>query len=100
MKRVVAISTDLGVFLGTVGGYAIFSKEDPIGIPKAFGFSSVEEAELYFEENLPKTKNNVFFAEVETSSKYVSCVELIKAGYSEYTKEMLENMATPSDHYH
>lgn len=100
MKRVVAISTDLGIFLGTVGGYAIFSKEDPIGIPKAFGFASVEEAELYFEENLPKTKRSVFFAEVETKSKYVTCVDLIKAGYEEYARDLLENMPTASDHYH
>jgi hypothetical protein len=100
MKRVVAISEDLGIFLGTVGGYAIFSKDDPIGIPKAFGFSSIEEAENYFAENLPKTKKTIFFAEVEAKGKYVTCVELIKSGYDEYTKEMLENMPTASDHYH
>ena len=99
MKRVVVISEDLGVFLGTVGGYAIFSKEDPIGISKAFGFASQEEAEAYF-DYMPKTKKQVFFIEIETTGKYATCVDLIRAGYGEYAKELLENMPVASEHYH
>lgn len=99
MKKIVAINKDLGVFLGTVSGCAIFSKNDPIGIQSAVGFTSIEEAESYF-DLLPKAKKDLFFIEVESRTMYPTCVDIIKAGYGKYADEMFEIFPSPSDHYH
>lgn len=97
MKKTIAINEKHGIFIGTVAGYAIFSKNDPVGAYKAYGFKNEVEANLYFDVNLTKSKKGTFFVDIETSTDYVSCVDIIKAGYGEYATDMINNMYMPSE---
>lgn len=100
MKRVIAISTERGVFLGAISGYAIFSKTDPIGIPKAYGFDTVEAAKYFVQTSLPSFANTMFYPEIETDSNYVSVVDIIKQGYERYTFNMMDYLPMPSEAVH
>lgn len=97
MKKTIAINEELGVFIGTVSGYAIFSKNDPVGAYKAYGFKDETEANLYFDANLAKSKKGTFFVNIETPTDYVSCVDIIKAGYGVYAQDMINHMYMPSE---
>jgi hypothetical protein len=100
MKKVVAISPEKGIFLGSVSGYAIFSKSDPIGLSSAIGFDSVETAQEFFGKALPNVANTMIFPEFETSAEHVSCVDIIKQGYEAYTHNMMDYMYMPSEAKH
>jgi|APCry1669189034_1035192.scaffolds.fasta_scaffold110637_2 hypothetical protein len=97
MKKTIAINEKYGVFIGTVAGYAIFSKNDPVGSYKAYGFKNEVEAKLYFDENLSKSKKGTFFVSIDSDTDYVSCVDIIKAGYGEHAADMINNMHMPSE---
>ena len=98
--KTIAINPDKGIFLGSVAGYAVFSKTDPIGIPKAYGFDSPEAARKFFETSLPSTANSMFYPEIQTMSDYVSCVDIIKQGYERYTYNMVDYLDMPSEAKH
>lgn len=99
-KRVIAINPDKGIFLGTVAGYAIFSKNDPIGISKAYGFESPEVAKEFFGDSLPSYANTMLYPVIETETDYVSCVDIIKQGYEKYTHYMVDYLDMPSEAKH
>lgn len=98
--RTIAISPEKGIFLGSVGGYAVFSKTDPIGLHKAYGFQSPEAAKEFFDGALPSVANTMFYPMIETQSEYVSCVDIIKQGYEKYTYNMMDYMDMPSTTMH
>jgi hypothetical protein len=100
-KRTIAINPEKGIFLGSVAGYAVFSKTDPFGIPKAFGFDSPEHAKDFFATVLPLMSNNMIFPVITTNSDdYVSCVDIIKQGYEEHTYKMMDYLDMPSTTMH
>lgn len=99
--RTIAINPEKGIFLGSVAGYAVFSKTDPIGIAKAYGFDSPEDAKRFFETALPVMSNNMIYPVITTSSEdYVSCVDIIKSGYEKYTYNMIDYLDMPSTETH
>lgn len=101
-KRTIAINPEKGIFLGSMGGYAVFSKTDPIGISKAYGFDSPDDAKKFFDSALPMLSNNMIFPVITTSTSddYVSCVDIIKQGYEQYTYNMMDYMDMPSTTMH
>lgn len=99
-KRAIAINPDKGIFLGSVAGYAVFSKTDPIGISKAYGFDTPDDARDFFERALPSFANTMFYPVIETNDDYVSCVDIIKQGYEMYTHNMIDYLDMPSSSIH
>ena len=100
-KRTIAIDPEKGIFLGSVAGYAVFSKTDPIGIPKAYGFDSPDDAKRFFDTALPMLSNNMIFPVITShSDDYVSCVDIIKQGYERYTYNMIDYLDMPSTDVH
>lgn len=100
MKKVIAISPEKGIFLGSVSGYAVFSKTDPIGLSSAIGFESVEIAQEFFTGALPNMANTMLFPVLETPTDHVSCVDIIKQGYEAYTYNMMDYLYMPSEAKH
>lgn len=100
MTRTIAIHKEKGIFLGVIAGYAVFSKTDPIGTPKAYSFNSPEEAKKFVETSIPVSSNTMFYPEIETLSEYVSCVDIIKQGYEKYTYNMMDYLDMPSEAKH
>lgn len=99
--RTIAINPEKGIFLGSVAGYAVFSKTDPVGIPKAYGFDSPDEAKKFFDTALPMMSNNMIYPVITTlSDDYVSCVDIIKCGYERYTYNMMDYLDMPSTEVH
>jgi hypothetical protein len=99
-KKVIVISTEKGIFLGSISNYAIFSKTDPIGFPKAYGFESMEEAHNFIHTAFPKSANTMFYVPILSDSDYVSVVDIIKQGYEKYTYNMMDYMPMPSEAIH
>lgn len=99
--RTIAISPEKGIFLGSVAGYAVFSKTDPFGIPKAYGFDSPEDARRFFDSAMPTISNNMIFPVISTpSDDFVSCVDIIKSGYEKHTYNMIDYLDMPSNQMH
>lgn len=101
-NRTIAIDPKKGIFLGAVAGFAVFSKTDPIGIPKAYGFDSSEDAKTFFQNVLPSIANNMIFPEILSTSSdgYVSCIDIIKSGYEQYTYSMIDYLDMTSTEMH
>ncbi len=96
MKGTIAIHKQLGVFIGAYKNYTFFAKDDVFATYKAFSFIDVEDANLYFTENLEKTTDlkvkDMIFVNVEYKSNFPSVVDIVKAGYGQYTFNMLNHM--------
>lgn len=99
-KKYIIINKEKGVFLGAYSGYAFFAKTDPVGIPKAFAFDTPEVATLFINSNMARYANNTFYAPIETNSTYPSVAEIIKAGYGDYTYNMMDYLPMPSEAVH
>lgn len=98
--KYIVITPDKGVFLGALSGYALFSVTNPMGMYNAFGFESKEVAEDFVAQSIPSIANTAMYVEVDTPTKYVSCVDIIKAGYKDYTHNMMDFLEMPSQRIH
>lgn len=95
------ICEDRGVFLGTYEKYGFFSNLEDFGCYKAPVFDKKEEAEIYAKKFLDTDKEYEYiFPEFETEEKYVSCVDIIKKGYGDYTGEMIGNLPNYEETMH
>lgn len=94
------IEEDLGFFLGAHQKYGIFAGNDSFGIPKAYAFTSEEEAEEYIKEFLGPHRGEWKIVGIETKDKYIHVVDLIKEGYSKYTHNMIEGLPMISTQIH
>lgn len=99
MKRTVFIEKNRGVFIGSVGGYAIFSK-DPIGLSKAYTFKSTEIAKDFVSTSLSRFANNAIYVEMDLKDEFASCIDIIKAGYGEHVHYMIDGLYMPSEAIH
>lgn len=99
-KKVIVISTEKGIFLGSISSYAIFSKTDPIGFPKAYGFDTMEEAHKFVDKAMPNHANTMFYVPILTDTDYVSVVDIIKQGYEAHTYNMMDYLPMPSESIH
>jgi hypothetical protein len=97
--KFIIICEERGVFIGTHQGMAFFSKLKSFGAYKAYAFDGFEEAEKYAETYLSGEEKEFvyYFPCFETDEKYVSLVDIIKAGYAEYTGDMLLGMPVESE---
>lgn len=113
-KKYIIIDKEYGVFLGlstllssdgeevlklspdskNVTLTAIFSSQDPFGLPEAIAFESEKETRDYINQYLSELPElDCFFAPVLSlkNEHYVSFIEIIKSGFEQYAKDMLDN---------
>ena len=99
--RYIILSKTHGIFVGTVVGYALFSKSSVVGTYKAYTFDSDKNATEYINKNFKdKSYTDFFSGHVEIDTEYASCVDLIKNGYEEYVGYMLDFMPMISESIH
>jgi len=123
-KKYILIDNNLGVFLGSYSmqdfiqpeeilegrvdmlkkdtrSYALFASQNPFGITEADSFDSREEAEQF--------ARDVFFdisgvrlsaVPVDTELEDPDLIDIIKAGYGDYTFDMLAGLETTNDTIH
>ena len=78
-KKVIVHHPTKGIFIGVLSGYAIFSKNDPMGNYEVYGFASLEKAKKFFRDNVPGMKDDVLYEEIESYSEYVNVIDIIKS---------------------
>lgn len=88
--RYLIIEKDLGLFLGVYQGVFIFAKGNVFPIVKAPSFDSEQDAEYYIAKYFPKGGKTYGVIKVESKDKYVGVADILKAGYKEYTHEMID----------
>lgn len=89
-KKVIVYHPIRGIFIGVLSGYAIFSKNDPMGNYEVYGgFDSLEKAKNFFRDNVPGMKDNILYEEIESYSEYVNVIDIIK---SKKTNLDIENL--------
>jgi hypothetical protein len=92
-KRYIIICKDRGVFVGIDGVFAFFAKGCPLKTYHAASFPSYAEAEAFATNNLNHTHEYGFMIiGIEAKGPYVNVVDIIKAGYGDYTHNMITNM--------
>jgi hypothetical protein len=92
---IIIVEKDRGIFLGSYNGTALFTTYDVFGNTTAYAFETKERAEEFIEKGMPQLKDTVEYLEIpSTGTMYVSMLDIIKAGYSEYVEDMLSNMET------
>ncbi len=98
--RHLIIEKDLGLFLGYYKGIFLFAKESILPVTKSPSYDSVEEAEYYISQYLPKKDRKYGVVSVISKDKYVNVIELIKQGYSEYTHNMIDYLPMLTETMH
>jgi hypothetical protein len=98
--KYLAINKEKGVFLGTYSGYAFFAKTDPTGMSNAYAFDDENTARFFLNTNLPAQANSTFFVPIDSKANYVSVVDIIKAGYGDYTYKMMDALPMVSTTVH
>jgi len=94
-KRYILICSQRGVFLGCDSHYAYFSRYNPLEAWRAASFSSAEAALEFCKETLTQMPGCTFsVGEVETKDKYVSVVDMIRAGYADAVGDMFMHLPT------
>jgi hypothetical protein len=94
----------MGVFLGTYSGsdlgktdedklYACFAANNPFGLTSACSFTDSYIALEYISDTFaPNKRGYLNILEVESESEYPDVIDIIKAGHSEYTHDMLDEL--------
>jgi hypothetical protein len=67
---------------------------------KAPSFDSEEDAAYYIENYLKTTERTYGIIQVESKDKYVSVIDVIKAGYKEYTHNLIDFLPMDSEAIH
>ena len=100
MKYII-ICEERGIFLGTYDKFGFFSKVEDFGCYKVPTFVSEEEAKKYANKFMDKEKKHDYlYPYFDTNDRYVSCIDIIKAGYGKYTGEMISNLPNYVDTMH
>lgn len=106
--RYVILDKEHGVFLGTHSTkafdqkgsvLALWSKRNLFSLSKAYSFESKMEAYLYLENYLYDFPD-AFVTSINSDEKYIDVVDLIKAGLSNFTHDMIDGLHMPNDHIH
>jgi hypothetical protein len=92
MTRYLLIDKKLGVFLGTYLKFALFAANEGLDIVKAYTFETETDVHKFVETNTGLKEDEYFIAPIETKEKYVTIIELIKAGYGEHIHNMINNL--------
>lgn len=92
MSRYLVIDKEMGVFLGTYLKFALFAANDGFDVVKAFSFESEDAAHKFVAMNTSLEEDDYFVAPIETKDKYVSVIDVIKAGYGKHTHNMVNNL--------
>jgi len=91
----IIVEKDRGVFLGLYSNSAIFSKIDPLESTKAYGFKNKDDAKTFIDKYLPHFSETVEYIDIPTDQFiYVDAVDIIKAGFPHYAKDLFINMPT------
>lgn len=90
MRYVIIEKTD-GLFLGSYLGEFIFAKDNTFPIVKVPSFESIQLAEFYIASYFPIDNKQYGVIEIDTKDKYVSLIDILKAGYEEYTHRLMMN---------
>lgn len=98
--RHLIIEKDLGVFLGYYKGFFLFAKDSILPITKAPSYDTIEEAEYYISQYLPKKDKKYGVITVDSKDRYINVIELIKQGYSNYTHNMIDHLPMLSESVH
>lgn len=100
--RYLIICKERGVFLGTYENSLFFSKIDDFGCYKVPSFANKNEA-VEYSKKFMDTENHKFeyiYPEFKTKEKYVTCIDIIKAGYGDHTGDMIDNIPYASETMH
>lgn len=113
MMRYLIVDEDYGVFLGSrllSGSISdddseiaiIFSKTSPYVVRKAVSFEKISDAERYIEflELGNPDYESLSVIEVEGDERYVDIIDIVKEGYGEYVKDMVDCMPMQSIEIH
>ena len=98
--RYLIVEKELGLFLGFYRGIFMFAKDNIYPILKVPGFDTEEDAEYYIGRYFPKEDKQYGVISVETKTKYVSIVDVIKAGYKEHAHELIDFIPMQSEEVH
>lgn len=98
--RYIIIEKSMGVFLGSYTVFAIFAKNEKFGITKAVSFNTRKEAQAFIEAFLNKENTEFDVVEIDSKDHLVRVEDIIRAGYGQYTYELLNNLSTPSESIH
>ena len=109
MKYII-VDPEEGIFLGTAKNeeladirglpfgvkiLALFSSHNIFEITKAVGFDSFYEAQDYLDTYISKGMPNAFIAPIETGPQkhhFVDIIDIVRAGYGEYAKDMIDSI--------
>ena len=84
--------------------YALFASNNPFGVSCAPTFDSLKDANKYVTNYLSKPElfdiKTVAIKTANLNDHYVSLVEIIKAGYSDYTFDMIDTLLPESSLVH
>jgi hypothetical protein len=98
--RYLVVEKELGLFLGVYQGIFIFAKNNVFPIIKSPGFDSEEDAEYYIGKYFPKKDKTYGVICIETKSRYVNIVDVIKSGYKEYVHDLVNFIPMYSEAIH
>jgi hypothetical protein len=89
-----------GLFIGNYNGIAIFSSNDGFLTSRICGFEDKEAALEFVKNNMYQIENTVEYLEIPSEGfMYVTMIDIIKAGYSDYVEDIFMNMhASPTLH--
>jgi hypothetical protein len=98
--RYLIVEKNRGLFLGAYRNNFLFARHCVFPILRAPSFSTEEDAEYYIENYLKMNERDYGIIQVETKDKYVSIIDIIKAGYEEYTHNLIDFLPMDSEAIH
>lgn len=98
--RYLIVEKEFGLFLGVYRDIFIFAKNCIFPIMKSPSFDTKKGAEYYIEKYFPKEYKDYLVISIKSENKYVHIVEVIKAGYKEYTHELIDFIPMQSEEVH
>ena len=100
MKYII-ICEERGIFLGTYARLGFFSMLDEFGSYKAPLFDTLREAVDYSKKYMDVEKEHKYmYPSFKTGEKYVSVIDIVKAGYGQYAGDMMSNLPNYSNTMH
>lgn len=100
--RYLIVEKERGLFLGAYKQYFLFARNNIFPIVRAPSFESLEDAEYYIAAHLKKEEDDRTYGviEVESKDRYVGIIDILKAGYKEYTHELIDFLPMQSEAIH
>jgi hypothetical protein len=98
--RYLIVEKERGLFLGAYRDYYLFARNNIFPIGKAPSFDTEADAEYYIKNYLQSNDRVYGVIQIDTKGKYVSIIDILKAGYSEYTHNLIDFIPMPSEAIH